>query len=221
MTDNDENASPDAPPETEEVDLWRLESASARALAAEAERFDDLQTVLRCCERILPELGRAAGGFPDSQLLVESLWTVALTSYSRCFSADADGDCLVEADVVSAHPENDQVAEWHRALMRLRVHYASASANPREAVSVSVLRAPDGAAAGIALTSAVQPPLDEVTVRSAGTIAYALSSLVDERIARRQETVFAEVGALGTAALDALEQWRAAQPTDKAGASSG
>lgn len=207
MTDNENTPAPEAQPET--VALWRLETGSARALAAEAERFDDLQTVLRCCERILPELGRAAGGFPDSVLLVEALWTLALTSYARCFSDDADGDCLSEADVVEAHPENQEVADWHRALMRLRVHYASASANPREAVSVSVVRDADGAAAGIALTSAVQPPLDEVTVRSAGTIAYALSAVLDERIARRQGELFAEVGALAPAALDALEEWRA------------
>ena len=59
------------------VDLWRLETPTARALAAEAERFEDLQTVLRCCEGLLPELGRAAAGFPEAGLLVEALWTVA------------------------------------------------------------------------------------------------------------------------------------------------
>ncbi len=215
MTGNGKQPSQETPAEPETVDLWRLETASARALAAEAERFDDLQTVLRCCERILPELGRAAGGFPDSVLLVEALWTLALTSYARCFSDEADGECLTETDVVAAHPENQEVADWHRALMRLRVHYASPSANPREAVSVSVVRDAAGAAAGIALTSAVQPPLDEVTVRSAGTIAYALSAVLDERIASRQGELFAEVGALAPEALDALEQWRAeaASPT--------
>jgi len=207
---------------TEEyVDLWKLESASASALAAEAERFEDLQTVLRCCERILPELDRARAGSPDAGLLVEALWTVALTSYARCFSGEAAGDCLTEQDVLDAHPGNDEVRDWHRALMRLRKHYASASVNPREAVSVSVARTPDGAVAGIAITSAAQPPLDEVTVRSAGTIAFALSSVTDGRIVRRQEELFAEVAATQPQDLDRLVQWRAARPRDQGSPGSG
>ena len=96
--------------------------------------------------------------------------------------------------------------------MRLRKHYASPSVNPRESVSVSVARAEDGSAAGIALTSAARPALDEVTVRSAGTIAFALSEVVDGRIASRQGELFTEVAALDTATLDGLAQWRAARP---------
>lgn len=196
------------------VELWRLESESARALAAEAERFEDLQTVLRCCERILPELSLAEVGSPESALLVEALWTVALASYARCFSADADGTPLTEDDAAATHPDNDaEVREWHRALLRLHRLYASSSANPREAFLVSVARGADGAPAGIALTSAVQPPLDEVTVRSAGTLAFALSSVVDDRIASRQGALFAELGELPTTALDALERWRTARPS--------
>ncbi len=197
----------------EYVDLWMLQSPAAATLAAEAARFDDLQTVLRCCERVLPELGRAEAGSADADLLVESLWTVALTSYARCFSQDAPGECLTEADVVTALPDNEAVRDWHRALMRLRRHYASVSTNPREAFSVSVARDDAGAAAGIAITSAAQPRLDEVTVRTAGTIAYALSSLVDKRVEKLQEELFAEVGALDPRGLDALEKWRAERPT--------
>ncbi len=211
MTDIEEQTGPGTGGE-DFVDLWRLETPTARALAAEAERFEDLQTVLRCCEGLLPELGRAAAGFPEAGLLVEALWTVALTSYARCFDAAGEGTPLTEEDVVTAHPDNTEVREWHRALMRLRKHYASPSVNPRESVSVSVARAEDGSAAGIALTSAARPALDEVTVRSAGTIAFALSEVVDGRIASRQGEVFTEVAALDTATLDGLAQWRAARP---------
>jgi hypothetical protein len=213
MTHTEEQSGPGTGGE-DFVDLWRLETSAARALAAEAERFEDLQTVLRCCEGLLPELGRAAAGFPEAGLLVEGLWTVALTSYARCFDAAGEGTPLTEEDVVTAHPDNPEVREWHRALMRLRKHYASASVNPRESVSVSVARAEDGSPAGIALTSAARPALDEVTVRSAGTIAFALSEVVDGRIAGRQGEVFTEVAALDSATLDGLAKWRAARPPE-------
>ena len=211
MTDTDKQAGPGTG-DGDFVELWRLETPTARALAAEAERFEDLQTVLRCCEMLLPELGRAEPGSPDAGLLVEALWTVALTSYARCFDAAGEGTPLTEEDVTTAHPDNKEVREWHRALMRLRKHYASPSVNPRDSVSVSVARAEDGSPAGIALTSAARPALDEVTVRSAGSIAFALSEVVDGRIASRQGVVFTEVAALDTATLDGLTQWRAARP---------
>lgn len=190
----------------DEMTLWRLDTREARALAADAERIDDLQTVLLCCERILPELTPAAEGQPGAGLLVEALWTLALQSYLRCFSEEQDGAFLTEADVVAALPDRPEVREWHQALVRLRRHYGSESVNPRESITVSVFRAADGAPTGLALTSEVVPPLDEVTVRGAGSIAYALRALVDARMTTAQEGLFEEVAARPHADLDRLQQ---------------
>ena len=43
-----------------------------------------------------------------------------------------------------------------------------------------------GAADGIAITSARQPLVDDLTVRQTGAIAYGLSALVNDRIVAQQ-----------------------------------
>ena len=48
----------------------------------------------------------------------------------------------------------------------------------------------DGTASGVAITSARQPLVDDLTVRQTGAIAYALSGLVNERIEAEQQQVF-------------------------------
>ena len=45
----------------------------------------------------------------------------------------------------------------------------------------------NGAASGVAITSARQPLVDDLTVRQTGAIAYALSGLVNERIEAQQQ----------------------------------
>jgi hypothetical protein len=59
-----------------------------------------------------------------------------------------------------------------------------------------------GKAAGIAVSSARQQPVDEVVVRQTGAIAFELSRLVDQRIVAQQQAVF---GALGRMKPDELE----------------
>ena len=103
---------------------------------------------------------------------------------------------------------------WHEVLLQLRDHYADPTANPREQFSVGVAQDPSGAAGGIAITSARQPLVDELTVRQTGAIAFALSSLVDGRIAVQQETVFGELKRMPRAALDQLVQLDIAQLAD-------
>jgi hypothetical protein len=188
------NGAGPAPPDAPEV-VRRLESASAQSLVALVEAFEELQTVLRCCERLVSELD---GEEPDP-LTVEALWTVALLSYGRCF-----GSALTADDLAEAVP-NDQVGPWHEVLTQLRGHHADPVTNPRERFSVGVTQGPDGTASGVAITSARQPLVDDLTVRQTGAIAYALSGLLDRRIAERQQEVFTETEALPREELDGLE----------------
>ena len=76
--------------------------------------------------------------------------------------------------------------EWHRLLLQLRDHYADPAVNPRERFSVGVAQDAHGTPSGVAITSARQPLVDDLTVRQTGAIAYALSGLVNERIESRQ-----------------------------------
>jgi len=200
-------STPTVPPN----DLRRLDTPGASALAELMARFEDLQTALRCCERLVSEL--AAGDNEPDEVLIEAIWTTALLSYGRCFSADGAGPALTEGDV-SATQSSEEALTWHRVLLQLRDHYADPSANPREKFLVGVTQNPDGTASGVAITSGRQPLVDELTVRQTGAIAFGLSSLVNDRITARQEQVFGEVRESPKAALDKLARLEVAQPDE-------
>ena len=165
----------------------RLDSSEATELAALAGVFDDLQYALRCCEHLVGALTRPAvdSGGGDGAL-VEALWTGALVAYARCFSGRTK--ILADADLAELKLDGD-VAGFHRALLRLRDHYASRHANPRETFTVGVAQRTNGTAAGVAVVGAPQPPVDDTTVRQLGRIAYGLSGLVDARMQAAQQKV--------------------------------
>ncbi len=187
--------------------LRRVEGTSARALADLNARFEDLQTVLRCCERLVAELKAD----PVDGAVVEGLWTTALLSYARCFSVGVTDTALTEADLTATQPHGE-VLDWHKVLLQLRDHYADRTTNPRERFSVGVALNDTGAAEGIAITSAQQPLVDDVTVRQTGAIAYALSELVNGRIAAQQEKVFGELKVASVAELDKLSTLDIVEP---------
>jgi len=202
--------------------LRRLDTPSAVALADLAGTFEDLQTVLRCCETLVERLAARAGAPPedaaspatgspaagssptdDTDVVVEAVWTSALLSYARCFTAAEGGQPLTEDDLTAVQPDGDVVG-WHQVLLQLRDHYADPALNPRERFSVGVARGDDGTVTGIAITSARQPLVDDLTVRQTGAIAYALSGLVNDRIAAQQELVSQELRDTPASALDEL-----------------
>ncbi len=112
--------------------MRRLDGSEATELAALAAVFDDLQYALRCCEHLVGALAR-----PDTRdaALVEALWTGALVAYARCFSGRTK--ILADGDLAELKLDGD-VAGFHRALLRLRDHYASRHANPRETFTIGV-----------------------------------------------------------------------------------
>ena len=175
----------------------RLDSAEAQVLVELAGTFEDLQTVLQCCERLVAAL---AG--PPDDVLVEALWTTAMLSYARSFAPEK-GSGLTEEDLAATKLEGDLV-EWHRLLLRLREHHAAPAINPREIFSVGVAQDAQGAASGVALTSARQPSVDDLTVRQTGAIAYALSQLVNDRIETGQQELFEDVRGMARSELDEL-----------------
>ncbi|OZM72262.1 hypothetical protein CFN78_14675 [Amycolatopsis antarctica] len=177
-----------APPTT----ARRLRSPAAMALADLAAIFDELQFVLRCCERLVAELAREPEPGRESvdEVVVDALWTAALTSYVRCFGPGERGMGLT-ADDLAATTLEGEVTQWHELLGRLRELAVEGAANPRETFSVGAAQAPGGEVTGLVITSAMRPLVDDTTVRQTGRVAYALSVLVDERITAQQETVLA------------------------------
>lgn len=186
---------PPAPPSA----VRQLRSPAALALADLAAVFEDLQTVLRCCERLVVELSTPT----VDDLAVESYWTTALLSYARCFAPGERGVGLTEEDLTATGLEGE-VLPWHRVLLQLRDRYADPAVNPRESFSVGAAQGTTGHADGVAVTSARQPALDEVSVRQTGAVAYALSGIVDARLTAQQEVVFTAVAAMARPALDQL-----------------
>jgi hypothetical protein len=184
------------PAEVRGVDL-----PPARALADLAGVFEDLQTVLRCCERLMAALHSPSGEADD--LALEAYWTTAVLSYGRCFAGHDQGQRLTEDDVRATGLAGDVVG-WHQTLEQVRRHYVDPTLNPRESFSVGVARNESGGAAGVAITSSRHPLVDEVTVRQTGAIAFELSRIVDGRIVERQQQVFDAVAKLGERELDAL-----------------
>jgi len=180
----------------------RLDSPAATALVDLLGVFDDLQTVLGCCERLVAEV---AAPHPETNVAIEAAWTTALLSYTRCFAPRASGTALTEADVSATQPDTD-LLEWHRALVRLRGVFSAASLNPREQFTVGVVQQEDGAAGGVAITSVRQPQVNDLTVRQTGAIAFALSEVVNTRIEEQQALVFAEVADVPRAELDRLDR---------------
>ena len=181
----------------------RIGSPAAAALADLAAIFDDLQTVLLACEHLVNQLRPGVGKQLD-EVVVESLWTTALISYSRCFAGGERGMGLTEDDVEGLELKGEKLA-WHRMLRRLKKHFADPAANPRETFTVGVAVV-DGAPAGVAITSARQDLVDEQTVRQTGALAFALSKLVDGRIAEHQATVLEGAQALSTKELETLDE---------------
>lgn len=178
----------------------RVGSPAAGALADLAGIFEDLQTVLICCERLLEHVG---GHDPDP-VVVESLWTTALLSYARCFAPGGRGMGLTEDDVTGLELSGEVLA-WHKMLRELRKHYADPATNPRESFDVGVAVV-DGRPAGVAITSTRQALADEQTVRQTGALAYALHRRVDEKITEHQGTVLRGAEALSADELATLDE---------------
>lgn len=190
-----------AEPPAEPAVLRRLEGPSATLLGGLVEIFEELQTVLRCCERLVSEV---AGRPRPDEVVVEGLWTMALLSYARSFAERESGARLSKDDLTTVQPETE-VLNWHQVLLQLREQHADPVASPREQFTIAVTQDETGAASGVAVTSARTPLVDELTVRQTGAIAFALSTLVNERIEAQQLVVFEELKEASRSELEKLD----------------
>ena len=86
------------------------------------------------------------------------------------------------------------VVGFHRALLKLRDHYASRHVNPRETYTIGVAQKNNGTPARVAVIGAPRPASTTPTVRQLGRIAYGLSGLVDARMQAAQQRVHLVAG---------------------------
>lgn len=178
----------------------RLDTGEAAKLVGLVEAFEELQMVLLCCERLVTDL---AADEPDP-VVVEALWTLALTAYARGFAPRGGHAVVSEEDVGRVQP-GTEVVEFHRLLMQLREHHTDPVSSPRERYAVGLALGVDGTAEGVAITSARQPMVDDVTVRQTGALAYSLSGVINQRIEAQQEVVLEEMMEASPADLAGLD----------------
>jgi hypothetical protein len=171
----------------------------ARRLVGLVSAYDELQVVLRCCEKLMTIVGD--GGQDDVE--VEALWTLALLSYARAFADGNGGPVLTEADLAA---QGGDAVRWHRVLLRLRDKQADARANPRETYTAGVAQDASGAANAVAVSSVRAPRVDAGAVRQAGAIAFPLCAVLDERIDPLQKKILAAVRDLAPVALNRMHR---------------
>ena len=185
--------------------IRRLDSDAAGQLIRLVEAYDELQTVLQCCERLLTLLSGDPGRTDD--LGVEALWTLTLLSYGRAFGPGG----FTEEDLRDSGCDGEAV-KWHRVLLHLRDYHADASANPRETYTVGVAQGADGTVNAVAVTSVGAPRVDAAAVRQAGAIAFPLCKVLDERIGAVQGSILADVRDMPREELAALDLIEVAAP---------
>lgn len=187
---------------SEPSSIRRLDTKDAARLARLVMAYDDLQTVLRCCERLMTMLGDGGSG-PDD-VGVEALWTLALLSYARCFGEDEGGAALTTKDVAGSD-DDGEVLRWHRVLLHLRDNHADRCRNPRETYTVGIAQDTSGAVNAVAVTSVRAPVVDLAAVRRAGSIAFPLCAVLDERIDPLQKEILADMRDITRDKLERLE----------------
>jgi hypothetical protein len=183
--------------------IRRLDTKDATRLARLVMAYDDLQTVLRCCERLMTMLDDGGDGADD--VGVEALWTLALLSYARGFAEGPGGAALTTKDLVGAG-DDGEVLRWHGVLLQLRDQHADQSRNPRESYTVGIAQGPTGAVNAVAVTSVRAPVVDKAAVRKAGSIAFPLCAVLDERIDPLQKEILADMRDIAREQLDRLDR---------------
>lgn len=188
--------------------IRRLDSPAATRLVRLVEAYDDLQTVLWCCERLVPALTQAQNGRPEpgpDDVAVEALWSLALLSYARAFSVDGEAAAAVTEQDLAATQADGAVPPAHQVLLHLRDHHASPTTNPREVYTVGLAQDDEGVVNAVAVTSVRAPSVDEAAVRQAGALAYSLCSVLDDRITTVQQSILSEARDTPSTELDAME----------------
>lgn len=182
--------------------IRRLDTKDATRLARLVMAYDDLQTVLRCCERLMAILDD--GGKDADDVTVEALWTLALLSYARGF-ADGEGGAALTTKDLAGSEDDEEVLRWHQVFLHLRDHHADQTRNPRETYTVGIAQDASGAVNAVAVTSVRAPMVDLAAVRRVGAIAFPLCAVLDERIDPLQKDILADMRDIGRERLERLD----------------
>ena len=138
-----------------------IDVPSAQVLADQASIVQELQFVMDCCKRLLPELAR-----PEEErdaLMPLALWSSAVLAYGRCFSKGRR--FALSAEDVKNLPLHGAVMKFHKWILEERDKLAAHAPNPSEAAKVG---------------AALSPP-EQKDRRVEGIVIFASSHVLDRK----------------------------------------
>jgi hypothetical protein len=178
-----------------------LDVPSANVLADQASIIQDLQFVMDCCKRLLPELAK-----PDEDrdpVMPLALWSSAVMAYGRCFSKGKR--YALSADNVRDLPLHGAVMKFHTWVLEERDKFAARAPNPSEAARVGAALSPPEKlrrqVEGIVIFASSHVLIDDTGVRQLGGLASELAKQTAEKAQEQQDVVLKEAQQLN---LDGL-----------------
>jgi len=178
-----------------------LDVPSAQVLADQAAIISELQFVMDCCKRLLPELAK-----PEEErdpVLPLALWTSGVMAYGRCFSKGKR--YALSAENVKSLPLHGAVMNFHEWVLEERDKLAGRAANPAEGARVgAALSAPEQAdrrVEGIVIFSSSHEVVNDTGVRQLGGLASELAKQTAEKAQEQQDVVLKDAQQLN---LDSL-----------------
>jgi hypothetical protein len=201
-----------------------LDVPSARILADQASIIAEMQFVMDCCKRLLPELAKPE--VERDPLMPLALWSSAVLAYGRCFSKGKR--FALSAEDVKNLPLHGAVMNFHDWIIEERDKLAARAANPAEAAKVGAALSPpdqkDRRVEGIVIFASSHEVVNDTGVRQLGGLASELAKQIAEKAKEQQDVVLKDAQQLN---LDSLYElpvigtWPPAEDDSEADDSSG
>jgi hypothetical protein len=178
-----------------------LDVPSARILADQASIIAELQFVMDCCKRLLPELAKPEE--ERDQLMPLALWSSAVLAYGRCFSKGRRFALATED--VKELPLQGAVMKFHEWVLEERDKLAARAANPAEGARVGAALSPPEQekrqVEGIVIFASSHEVVNDTGVRQLGGLASELAKQTAEKAQEQQDVVLKDAQQLN---LDSL-----------------
>ena len=178
-----------------------LDVPSARVLADQASIIAELQFVMDCCKRLLPELAKPEE--ERDQLMPLALWSSAVLAYGRCFSKGRRFALATED--VKELPLQGAVMKFHEWVLEERDKLAARAANPAEGARVGAALSPPEQekrqVEGIVIFASSHEVVNDTGVRQLGGLASELAKQTADKAQEQQDVVLKDAQQLN---LDSL-----------------
>ena len=178
-----------------------LDVPSARVLADQASIIAELQFVMDCCKRLLPELAKPEE--ERDQLMPLALWSSAVLAYGRCFSKGRRFALATED--VNELPLQGAVMKFHEWVLEERDKLAARAANPAEGARVGAALSPPEQekrqVEGIVIFASSHEVVNDTGVRQLGGLASELAKRTAEKAQEQQDVALKDAQQLN---LDSL-----------------